>query len=196
MLLAEDERVRIVVHNHDAVILGKLHQAFVGFTLGTASRRHVGIIGPHQFHSREVHLLQLLEVGLPTVVLAQIVVHDIRTEDLRERGVGGVAGIGHQHAIPRIHEGQRHVEDTLLRADQRQHLGLPIQIYIVPTLVEESHRLAQFGCSHRHLIAMGIGVVSHLTEFFHRLGRRGHIGTADRKTDNVLTLGVHLGHLL
>ena len=71
---AQDEGIGIIVHHHDAMILGKLHQTLIGLTLGTTTRRHVGIVGPHEFHLREIHLLQFLEVRLPTIVLTQIVV--------------------------------------------------------------------------------------------------------------------------
>ena len=78
MLLTQDEAVGIIVDYHDAMRLGKLHQTLIGLTTGTTSCRHVGIVGPHELHLREIHLLQFVEVGLPTVVLTQIIVHDLR----------------------------------------------------------------------------------------------------------------------
>ena len=127
-LLTQDERIRIVVHHHDVVILGKLHEPLVGLSLCTATCRHIRIVGPHQFHLREIHLLKLLEIRLPAVVLPQVVVHDLRPEDLRERGIGGVTGIGHQHLVAGIHEGEGDMEDTLLGADERQHLRIAVDV--------------------------------------------------------------------
>ena len=83
MLLAQDEAVRIIIHYNDVMLLGKLHQSLVGLHLGSATSRHIGIIGPHELHLREVHLLQLVEVGLPAIILAQVIVHDIGTQNLR-----------------------------------------------------------------------------------------------------------------
>ena len=169
VLLAEDERVGIVVDDDDAVLTCEAHQTLVGLAAGAATCRHVGIVGPHQFHTREVHPLQFVEVGLPTVVLAQVVVHNLRTENLRERRVSGIAGIGHQHLVAGIDEGQRDVQDALLRADERQNLGFRVEVDVVPALVESGHRRAQLGRTHRGLVAVGCWVVGHLAELFNRL---------------------------
>ena len=82
MLLAEDEAVGVVVDHDDVVVLSKLDQTLVGLALGTSACRHVGIVRPHQLDAREIHLLQLVEVGLPAVVLAQVVVHNLGTQNL------------------------------------------------------------------------------------------------------------------
>ena len=83
MLLAQDKAVGVIVYHHDIVVLGKLHQTLVGFALSSATSRHIGIVGPHELHLREVHLLKLLKIGLPTIVLTQIVVHNLGPQDLR-----------------------------------------------------------------------------------------------------------------
>ena len=196
MFLAENERVRIVVNNDDAVLLGKRHQTLVGLATGTATCRHVGIVGPHQLDAREVHLLQLIEVGLPAVVLAQVIVHNLGTQNLAERRVCGIARIRHQDAVARIDEGQRRVQDALLGADERQHLALGIEVDVVPALVETSHGLAQLWRTHCGLVAVGTWLVSHLAQLLDGLWRRWHVGRANGQRDDVLTLGVHLCHLL
>ena len=75
-MLIEDERVGIVVHHDDAVALGETHEPLVGLHPCIAASRHVGIVGPHQADAAEVHALQLVKVGLPPIVLAQVVVDD------------------------------------------------------------------------------------------------------------------------
>ena len=179
VLLAQDKRVRVIVHHHNVVILGKLHQSLVGFHTGTSACRHIGIVGPHQLHLREIHLLQLVEIRLPTVVLTQIVVYDFGTQNLAERCVGGIAGIGHQHLVARVYKGQGYMQYTLFRTNQRQYLSLPVELHVVPTLVEVSHGLAQFRCTYCYLIAVCIGQLSHLAQLFDGSLRWWHVGTTD-----------------
>ena len=198
MLLAQDEGVRIVVHHHDVVATSHLHQTLVGGALRTTARRHVGIVRPQQPTLQRLtaqQFLQLVEVGLPAVVLLQIVIDDIGSQQFRERGVGGITRIGHQHRVAGIDERQRDMQDALLGTYQRQQLALVVEVNIVPTLVESCHRLTQFGSSLRGLIAVGIGLASHLTELLDGLLRRRHIGTSNGKADDVLTLGIQLCHL-
>ena len=80
----EDERIGIVVHNHYIVGTGELHQPHVCLASGVSSGRHVGIVCPHQLHSGEVHAFQFLKIGLPGIVLTQIVIHYLRTENLAQ----------------------------------------------------------------------------------------------------------------
>ena len=61
------------------------------------------------------------------------------------------------------------MEDAFLRTDERLNLRLRIEIHVVPTLVEVGHCLAQFWRTHRGLIAVGVGLMGHLTEFLHGL---------------------------
>ena len=81
------------------MLLGERHKTLVGLATGVAACRHVRIVGPHELHVGEVHLFQLVKVGLPTVVFAQVIIDDLCTENLAQRCVGGVAGVGHQHFL-------------------------------------------------------------------------------------------------
>ena len=109
LALVEDEGVGVVVHDDYVVLLGKAHQSFVGLHLCLTTRGHIGIVCPHQFYAREVHLLKLLEVGLPTVALQQVVVYNPCPKQLAQRGVGGITRVGHQHTIARVYEGESDV---------------------------------------------------------------------------------------
>ena len=195
-MVVQDEGVGVVVHHDDAMVLCEPHQALVGLHACCAAGGHVGIVGPHQLDAAQVHLLQRVEVGLPAVVLHQVVVHDLGTENFAERRVGGIAWIGHEYLLAGVDEGQRGVQDALLAADERLYLGLRVQLHAVPAQVEVGHGLAQFGRSHRGLIAVGIRVVRHAAQLFDGLWRRRHVGTADGQTDDVAALCIELGHFL
>ena len=178
------------------MLLGEAYQSLVGLHTGIATRRHIRIVRPHEFHLRKIHLFEFIEVWLPAIVLTQIVVHNLRTKYFAQRCVGGIAGIGHQYLVARIDEGEGDMQNTLFRTYQRQDLRLWVEIYVVPTLVEASHRLTEFWRTHRGLIAVGIRLMSHLTEFVDGLGGRWHIRTAHGETDDILALGIQLRHFL
>ena len=194
MLLTQNETVGVVVDHYDIVVLGKAHQPLVGLAACPSTRRHIGIVGPHQLHARQVHALQLLKIRLPTVILAQVVVDNLRTEDFRQRRICRISGIRHQHLVARIHESQRDMQDTLLRTYQRQHLGLRVKVNIIPTLVECRHGLTQLRRTHRRLISVCSWLSCHLTQFLDGLLRWWHVRTANGQTDNVLAFGIELCH--
>ena len=87
MFLAQDKGIGIVVHDYDAMPTGESHQPLIGFTTGTATGRHIRIVRPEEADRRQAvltsavdNLLQLLKVGLPAVVLLQVVVHHLGTQ--------------------------------------------------------------------------------------------------------------------
>ena len=178
------------------MLLGEGHQLFVSLAAGIASSGHVGIVGPHQFHAAQVHALQFLEVGLPAVIFAQVVVYHLGTQYLAQRGVGGVARVGHQYLLAGVDKGERHMQDAFLRPDERLDLRLRIEGHAIPPLVEVCHRLTQFGRTHGGLVTVGIGIVGHFAEFLDGLLGWGHVGTADSETDDVFALGIELCHFL
>ena len=71
---------------------------------------HVRVVGPHKFYSFEVHLFQSVEVRLPSVVFREVIIDDLLSEYLAQRGVSGIAWIWHQHLVARIAEGESDVE--------------------------------------------------------------------------------------
>ena len=112
--LVEYERVRVVVDHHYVVATREIDQSLVGLHACIASCGHVWIVGPHQLDVREVHLLQLLKVGLPTVVFLQVVVDHLCTKNLAQRRVGGIARIWHEHFLAWIDEGEGDVQNAFL----------------------------------------------------------------------------------
>ena len=143
------------------MLLGKLYQSLVSLHAGIASCRHIGIVGPHQLDMTQVHLLQGFEVGLPSIVLSEIIISYLGTQNLIDGSIGGIARIRNQHLVARIAESQGNVQDTFLAAYQRLYLCSPIEVYIVPSLIEFCHCLSQFRNAHCGLISMCVGLLSH-----------------------------------
>ena len=191
-----DERVRVVVHNDNVMLSCKLHKPLVGSRLRVASRRHVRIVSPHEFHVREVERLYLLPVGLPCVVFAEVVVHNPLPEYFRERGVGGVSRVRDKHAVARVAEGERDVQDALLRPDERLYLALRVEADAIPASVEIRHRVAQLRRAASRLVAVCGRVVCHLAQTLYSLWRGRHVRRADGKRYDILAFCVHAGYLL
>ena len=110
----QDKTVGIVVHDNDTHASGKIHQPLIGLHLCVGSCRHVGVVGPHQFNTAHVHAFQFFKVRLPTVFRLQVVVNHLATQQPRQRRVGGIAGIRHEHLVAGITQRQRHVQYALL----------------------------------------------------------------------------------
>ena len=82
--MVQDEAVWVVVHNDKVVAQGEIYQFFVRLAPGVGTRRHVGIVGPHDFHARQVHFFQGFEVRLPAVFGQQVIIGDSLAEDFAE----------------------------------------------------------------------------------------------------------------
>ena len=193
-VVVQDEAVRVVVHHHDVVPAGEVHQFLVSLTAGVGSGRHVGIVGPHEFYARQVALFQGVEVRLPPVLGFQVVVGDFLPEQFAERGIGGVARIGYQHAVAGVGQGQRDMQDAFLGTDERLYLAVRVQVHIVPPFVEISHGLAQLRNAHGGLVTVYVGFLGFGAQRLDGLWRRRHVRASDGQADDVLALGVHPGH--
>ena len=180
------------------MLLGEVDEALVGLAARGSACRHVGIVGPQQLAVRLMKhdVLELVEVGLPAASFGEVVAHHVGAQELRERGVGWVARVGHQHRVAGVHEGQRGVQDAFLGADEGLDLCLGVEGDVVPTLVERGHGRAQFGYADGGLVAVGIGLAGFFTKHVNGALRGWHVGAADGEGDDVLALGVQLCHLL
>ena len=195
-VLVEDERIWVVVYHHDVVLLGECHQLFVGFALCHTACRHVRIVGPHQFYVAQVHLFQSVEIGLPSVILSQIVVGNLGTQNLVDGGVGRVSRVRDKHLIARVAEGERYVQNAFLATYEGLDFCNPVEVYIIPALIETSHCFAQLWYAHRRLISVCVWIVGYLAELINGLLRRRHVWTSDGQTDDVLALGIKFSHFL
>lgn len=79
MFFTKNKTIRVIVDHNYVMIHSELHQALVGLTMCPSASRHIWIVGPHELHSCEVHILQFVKVRLPSVVLTQVVVHNLCT---------------------------------------------------------------------------------------------------------------------
>ena len=193
--LIENEGIGVVVHHHQVSAPRKVHQALVGFATGAGSRRHVRIVAPEQSHTRGVHRLQFVEVRLPPALRSEIVGHRLRTEQARERRVGGIAGIGHQNLISVVDKSQRGVEDALFRTDERLDLASRIELNTKPPLIKAGHGFAQLRRAHCGLVGVGLRFVRSATKRFDG-GRRGReIRATDGQAHDVVAGCAETGHL-
>ena len=142
----------------------------------------------------QVHLLQGFEIRLPSIVFSEIIISYLGTQNLIDGSIGGIARIRNQHLVARIAESQGNVQDAFLAAYQRLYLRSPVEVYIIPSLIEFCHCLSQFRNAHCGLISMCVGLLSHFAELVDGLLRRWHIWTSDGKADDVLSLGIELGY--
>ena len=69
----------------------------------------------------------------------------VATGEPRRHAVHRVAGVGDQRLVPGIEVRERDVPDALLRADQRDHLGLGIELDAEPPPVPVGDRPAELG---------------------------------------------------
>ena len=68
---------------------------------------------------------------------------DVRAGDHRAVDVDRVAGVGHQHRVARVENGEAEVRDALLGADGDDGLGVGVEIDVVARLVPVADGLAQ-----------------------------------------------------
>ena len=69
--------------------------------------------------------------------------HHVRSGDDRAVNMDGIAGVGHQHRVARIEDGQAQVRDAFLGADGDDGLGFRVEIDVVAGFVPVADGLAQ-----------------------------------------------------
>ncbi len=69
--------------------------------------------------------------------------HHVRSGDDRAVDMDGIAGVGHQHRVARVEDGQAQVGDALLGADGDDGLCFRVEIDVVAGLVPVADGLAQ-----------------------------------------------------
>ena len=69
----QDETVRIVIADQDTVPAAEIRQFPIQLHGSRSSCRHVRIIRPHDLHSGQIHLLQRIEIRLPSVAGLQVI---------------------------------------------------------------------------------------------------------------------------
>ena len=114
-LVVEDERIRIVVDDDDAVTTSEIDDARQEFERCAMTGWHMGIIDPHHLHI--VYAWSILkggEVRLPIVFVFEIIFDDFCTDQFAYRRIGRITRIGDEHLIARIEQRHRDVHDAFL----------------------------------------------------------------------------------
>ena len=177
--LVQDEAVRVVVDQEDAVLPCEGHQFFHHVAAGGGSGGHVGVIHPHELYAGKVHGIEGVEVRIPAVGGNQVVVQDLSLAHPGGRRIGGISGIGHQHFVAGIQEGQGQQEDALLGAHERLDFSVRVQGDAIPAGVPAGNGLAEFWNTGIALIAMGSGPTGTCRKRLHGLRGRGAVRRAD-----------------
>ena len=193
--VVEDEAVGVVVDDDDAVTPAKLDQTSKQLDRGVGAGRHVGVVDPHEFDAVERQRLELIEVGLPPVLLVEVVGEDFGLGQPAHRAVSGVAGVGYQHPVAGVEEGEADVQDALFRADERLNFALGVEFYAIPAGIPVGKSLPQFGNAHVGLVAVGVGAPALGAERLDGIGVGRPVGAPDAQADDVETLGVESGNL-
>ena len=120
----DDEGVRVVINYNDIMFLSKANKTFVGSSASVTASRHVWIVRPHQFYLAEVHRLQLLKIRLPAIILLQVVVDNLLSENLAEGCICGISGIWHKYFVTRIAESKGDMKNALLRTNEGKYFSL------------------------------------------------------------------------
>ena len=202
-MVVQDEAVRVVVTDDDAVPAPEVDQALQQLVRRVRACRHVRIIDPHQLDRRTQgrftlghELLQRLKVWLPSARRIERVRNQLRAHESAHRAVGRVARIGHQDAFAGVEEGQRDVQDTLLRSDEWQHLAISIERDAIPLFVPRCVAPAQLGHARVGLIAVHVGACCLALQGLDGHLRGRQVGAADAEANHAFAGGIHGRHFL
>ena len=90
----------------------KIHNALVQLHRSTLACGHVWIIHPHELDTLKRQFLQFIEIRLPAISFCEIIIENLSSNKAADRCIGRVAGIWYEHAITRIKECKRNVQDS------------------------------------------------------------------------------------
>ena len=180
---------------------GEIYQLFKHFPPGRGTGGHVGVVVPHELDAGEVHGFQGLEIRIPAIGFHQVISNHLGLAHAGGRAVGRIAGVGHQHLVSGIEEGEGQEQNTLLGTHQGLDFGGRVQLNTIPLGIPVRNGLTQFGNAHITLIAVGILLLGALAKGLDGFGRRSSVRGADSQVDDRVqalggTLCVDLGYLL
>ncbi len=91
-----------------------------------SSGGHVWVVDPHELDTVEGQAFKSVEIGHPSALFGEVVVEYLGLCESAYRSIGGVAGIGHEHAVAGVQESERNVKYSLLGAYERLNLGVGV----------------------------------------------------------------------
>ena len=119
---------------------------------------------------------------------------DVRAGDDRAVNVDGVAGVGNEHGVARVEDGETEVGDALFGADGDDGLGVGVEIDVVARLVPVADGLAQARNAAGDRVAVRRGLPDRLNQLVDDVGGRGAVGIAHAEVDDVFAAAAG-GHL-
>ena len=139
----QNQRIRIIVYNNNIMTLSKINKFFVGFSSGISTCWHVWIVCPQKLHLAQIHFLQRIKIGLPTVILTQVIIRYLCTKDFVYGCVGWITWIRNKHFVARIAECQSGIHYSFLATYDGLNLAHSVEFYSVCALIESSHGFTQ-----------------------------------------------------
>ena len=103
--------------------------------------------------------------------------------------VDGIAGVGHQHGVARVEDGEAEVGDALLGADGDDGLAVGIEIDVVTRLVPIRDGPAKTRQAARNRVAMRDGLLRRFNHLVDDVFGRGPVGVAHAEVDDVFSRG-------
>ena len=91
----------------------EIHQLCIKFFCSQTASRHIRIVGPHDLHTCEIHLLQCLKIRLPAIVFLKVVCDNLSLNQLGSRRICRVTWVRNQYLVSRIQECKRDEQDSL-----------------------------------------------------------------------------------
>ena len=155
--------------------------------------RVVRVVQPQQLRAGGVGGGHLVEAWQPAVLLAQRERKRVAAREHRRDLVHGVAGRRADREIAGVDEAQRQVPDALLRADQRDHLGLRVERHAVAALIPARDGFTEL----RQALALRVAVVGRVLgralQRFDDVRRGRQVRVADAERDDIDAPGALLG---
>ena len=182
--------VGVVVADGDVVLLRPGHDLLEEGEVGDGGGGVVGVVQPEDLGLGGEVFGDCVEVGQPAGLLAEGQLDGDATGEHRANLVNVIAGVGREGDIAGVDEGERHVRDALLRADEGEGLTLGVEGALEAALVPVGDGLAQLGQALRLGVAVVGGVVGCAMERVEDVGGRGEVGVADAEGDDIDALGL------
>jgi len=173
------------VADDDLVTRGEADRLLEERARGDRRRGVVRIVEPQELRAPRDLVGDGAQVGEEAVLATQR--HAVRDAavEVRPDVIDRVARVGHQHDVARIDEGDRHVGDALLRADERDHLRGRVEPNAVAALHPPRRRLAKGGEALVVGVAMVLRVARRLAEAGDDVRRGGRVRVADAQVDEI-----------
>ena len=100
--------------------------------------------------------------------------------------VDGVAGVGNQHGVARVEDGEAEVGDALLRSNGDNGLGVGVEGDVVARPVPVADGAAEAGQAAGNTVTMGRRLLRRFHELVDDVARSGAVGVAHAEVDDVL----------